>query len=249
MDADLIIIGSGAGGASLASALAPSGLKILVVEKGQPLLPSPEARDDNAIFRRGHFASSEKWMGSDGTPFVAGNYYAVGGNTKFYGAVMYRYRETDFAPRPHLQGSSPGWPLTYAELEPWYGRAEALFRVRGTTREDPTEPPHAAPYPYAPVPDEPVMARVRQRLRAAGVHAASLPLAIDIDRWLAEGKTGWDAFPNTGKGKIDAESGPLTDALAHRNVTLMTGIEVLRLETDASGQTVTAAVVRSEPPM
>lgn len=245
MDADLIIIGSGAGGASLASALAPSGLKILVLEKGQPLRPSPEARDDHAIFRRGHFAPTEKWMGSDGTPFVAGNYYAVGGNTKFYGAVMYRYRETDFTPRPHLQGSSPGWPLTYAELEPWYAKAEALFRVRGTTGEDPTEPPHASAYPFPPVPDEPVMAKVRQRLKAAGVHAASLPLAIDIDRWLAEGKTGWDAFPNTGKGKIDAESGPLTDALAHPNVSLMTGTEVLRLETDASGQTVIAAVVRT----
>lgn len=244
MDADLIIIGSGIGGATLASALAPSGLNILVVEKGQHLLPAPEARDDVAIFQGGHYAPTEKWMGSDGTPFVAGNYYVVGGNSKFFGAVMYRYRESDFHPRPHLQGSSPGWPLSYADLEPWYDRAEALFKVRGTANEDPTEPPHAAGYPFPPVPDEPVMAKVRARLQKAGAHPSSLPLAIDIDTWLAEGRTGWDAFPNTGKGKIDAESGPLTEALAHPNVRLMTGAEVLRLETDAAGGQVMAAVVR-----
>lgn len=245
MDADLVIIGSGIGGATLAAALAPSGLKILIVEKGERLLPVPEARDDVAIFQRGHYAPMETWMGSDGTPFVAGNYYVVGGNSKFFGAVMYRYREADFKPRPHLQGSSPGWPIGYAELEPWYGRAEALYKVRGTATEDPTEPPHSAPYAHAPVPDEPVMQKVRARLAKAGAHPSSLPLAIDIDTWLAEGKTGWDAFPNTGKGKIDAESGPLSDALAHPNVRLITGTEVLRLETDTAGQSVTAAIVRS----
>lgn len=244
MDADLIIVGSGIGGATLAAALAPTGLRILILEKGQRLLPSPEARDDVAIFQRGHFAPTETWMASDGTPFVAGNYYVVGGNSKFFGAVMYRYRETDFAPRPHLQGASPGWPLSYAALAPWYEKAEALFRVRGAIGEDPTEPPHASPYAYPPVPDERVMARVRDRLKKAGAHPSSLPLAIDIDAWLAEGRTGWDAFPNTGKGKIDAESGPLTDALAHPNVRLMTGAEVLRLETDACGAQVTAAIVR-----
>lgn len=244
MDADLIIIGSGIGGASLASAIAPTGLKILILEKGERIMPSPEARDDVAIFQRGHFAPTEKWMGSDGTPFVAGNYYAVGGNSKFYGAVMYRYRESDFQPRAHLQGASPGWPMRYEELEPWYGRAESLFKVRGTAKEDPTEPTHSTAYGYPPVPDEPVMRQVRSRLKRAGANPSSLPLAIDIERWLADGKTGWDAFPNTGKGKIDAESGPLSDALMYPNVQLVTGAEVLRLETDSSGTRVSAAVVR-----
>jgi len=240
MDADLIIIGSGIGGATLASALAPSGLKIIIIEKGEKLLPSPEARDDEAIFLRGHFAPTEQWMGSDGTPFVAGNYYAVGGNSKFYGAVMYRYREDDFLPRQHMGGVTPGWPLSYAELEPWYAKAEALFRVRGTAGQDNSEPPRSGPYPYLPVPDEPAMQKVRQRLAKAGVHPASLPLAIDIDAWLSEGQTGWDAFPNTGKGKIDAESGPLTDALKYPNASLVTGAEASRLETDATGDRVTA---------
>lgn len=244
MDADLIIIGSGIGGATLASAVAHTGQKILILEKGEKLLPTKESRDDVAIFMRGHFAPTEQWMGSDGTPFVAGNYYALGGNSKFYGAVMYRYREKDFAPRKHMQGEAPGWPLNYQDLAYWYDQAENLFRVRGATGEDPTEPPRSGPYPFPAVPDEPSMRMVRARLKRAGIHAASLPLAIDIDAWLNEGKTGWDAFPNTGKGKIDAESGPLTDALKHPNVTVETGTEVLRLESDESGENVVAAIVR-----
>ncbi|WP_108261860.1 GMC oxidoreductase [Mangrovicoccus ximenensis] len=246
MDADLIIIGSGVGGASLAAALAPSGLRILVVEKGRHLLPCPEARDDEAIFLRRYFAPTELWMGSDGTPFVAGNHYAVGGNSKFYGGVMYRYREADFAPRRHPGGTSPGWPLAYADLAPWYDRAERLFRVRGAAGEDPTEPPRSGSYPFPPVPDEPAIATVRRRLSAAGAHPASLPLAIDIDTWLAGGQTGWDAFPNTGRGKIDAETGPLADALACPNVTLLAGAEVVRLETGAGGTRISAAIIRMD---
>lgn len=246
MDADLIIIGSGIGGATLAAALAPSGLRILILEKGQHLRPCPEARDDEAIFLRGHFAPTEQWMGADGTPFVAGNYYAVGGNSKFYGAVMYRYREADFHPRKHFEGVTTGWPFDYTELAPWYDAAEAMFRVHGAVGEDPTEPPRGGPYAWPAVPDEPVIAEVRQRLRAAGAQPASLPLAIDIETWLAEGKTGWDAYPNTGQGKIDAETGPLNLALSYDNVQLLTESEVIRIETDAEGLRISGVVIRAE---
>jgi len=246
VDADLVIIGSGIGGATLAAALAPSGLRIVVVERGEHLRPCPEARDEVAIFRRGHFAWRERWTGPDGMPFVAACHYHVGGASKFYGAVMYRFREGDFRPRAQLRGTTPGWPLSYADMEPWYGRAEALFRVRGTAGEDPTEPPRSTPYGWPAVPDEPAMARVRERLRRAGVHPASLPLAIDIKAWLAGGMTGWDAFPNTGEGKIDAETGPLREALRHPNVTLLPGTEAIGLETDAAGARVVAAVLRGE---
>lgn len=247
IDSDVIIIGSGIGGATLASALAPSGRRILILERGQHLPDSPDARDDVAIFERGVYRSTEEWLGSDGRKFLPGNYYYVGGNSKFYGAVMYRYRAEDFLPRQHLRGASPGWDLTYAQLEPWYAQAEALFRVRGNAAEDPTEPARSGPYPYPAVPDEPALARVRDRLRQAGVHPASLPLAIDIKAWLERGQTGWDAFPNTGgAGKIDAEVGPLAMALQHPNVRLMTGAQVIRLETDASGQRVVAAVIRRD---
>nr|WP_245459105.1 GMC family oxidoreductase [Mesorhizobium sp. M1A.F.Ca.IN.022.06.1.1] len=155
---------------------------------------------------------------------------------------MYRYRLEDFSPRPHMDGASPGWPITYHELEPWYERAEAIFKVRGDPTQDPTEPPRTGPYRFPPVPDEPAIAAVRARLKEAGIHPASLPLAIDINEWLRRAKTGWDAFPNTGSGKIDAEVGPLTAALNSSNVSLVTGANVVRLETDPMGRKVTAAV-------
>lgn len=240
--ADIVIIGSGIGGASLAYKLAPSGLRIVILERGDYLKDSPQARDDVAIFQKGFYRSSEEWYGTDGTSFLPGNYYYVGGNSKFFGAVMYRYRREDFAPRPHMNGVSPGWPLAYDDLSPWYDEAEIAFRVRGADRQDPTEPAHDKPYGFPPVPDEPAIAMVRRRLEKVGIHPASLPLAIDLGAWLDRAKTGWDAFPNTGAGKIDAEVGPLAAALAHPNVSMVTGANVQRLETDAAGRRVVAAV-------
>ena len=109
----------------------------------------------------------------------------------------------------HFGGVSPAWPFPYEELEPWYSKAEQLFQVRGALGDDPTEPFHSQPYPFPPVPDEAPIARARAELKALGLHPASLPLGVDIDAWLKDGQTPWDAFPNTGAGKIDAESGPL----------------------------------------
>lgn len=240
--ADIVIVGSGVGASSLAYSLADTGRKIVILERGDYLKDSAEARDDIAIFQRGFYRPTEEWLGTDGESFLANNYYYVGGNSKFFGAVMYRYRKEDFKARPHLDGSSPGWPMSYEDLEPWYERAEQVFNVRGALGEDPTEPPHSRPYAFNAVPDEPSIASVRSRLKRAGIHPSSLPLAIDIEAWLGRAKTGWDAFPNTGLGKVDAEVGPLSQALKHPNVSIKTGANVQRLETDQSGKHITSVV-------
>jgi choline dehydrogenase-like flavoprotein len=239
-DSDVVVIGSGMGGATCAAGLAPSGARIVILERGQRLTDRPEVRDPRAIFQKGTFRPDETWFDAAGVGFNPGNYYYVGGNSKFYGAVLIRYRAQDFRPIQYAEGATPGWPFDYSELEPWYGRAERLYRVRGQIGADPTEPIHSSPYPFPPVPDEPAIAAVRQQLSAIGLNPFSLPLGVDIDRWLARGRTPWDAFPDTGAGKMDAETCGVETALASSNVSLLTGARALRLETDASGRRISA---------
>ncbi|MHC1547171.1 GMC oxidoreductase [Phyllobacterium sp. K27] len=237
--ADIVIIGSGVGGATMAAGLAASGADILILEAGDHLPDRPENRDPRAIFQKGVFRPNEIWYDETGKAFNPGNYYNVGGNSKFYGAVLTRYRAEDFKEMQHMEGVSPAWPFSYEELEPWYCKAEGLFQVRGMLGEDPTEPEHSKLYDFHPVPDEAPIRLLRQRLKNAGVHPFSLPLGIDIDTWLSHGKTPWDAHPNSFNGKMDAETTALAAALKHENVQLQTNSRVIRLETAADGRTIT----------
>ena len=232
---DIVIIGSGIGGATVASGLAASGANILILEAGDHIADRPENRDQRAIFQRGHFRPKEMWHEHGGQAFNPGNYYNVGGNSKFYGAVLVRYRREDFLEMKHREGVSPAWPFPYEELEPWYSRAEQLFQVRGALGQDPTEPYHSQPYPFPPVPDEPAIASVRTRLQANGLHTYSLPLGVDIEKWLAKARTPWDAHPNSFDGKMDAETTALAYALQHKTVRLQTRAKVIRLETSVDG--------------
>ncbi|MDR3493130.1 MAG: GMC family oxidoreductase [Ancalomicrobiaceae bacterium] len=240
---DVLIIGSGMGGATFAAGLAPTGARILILERGEQLNDSPALRDARAIFQKGVYRPDEQWIDGAGKPFNPGNYYYVGGNTKFYGAALFRYRAEDFRPVAHRDGTTPGWPFPYDELEPWYCRAEKLYRAHGALGADRTEPHHSEPYPFAPVPDEPAIAQVRERMTRAGLSPFSLPLGIDVDRWLARAPTGWDSFPDAGHGKMDAEAGGLAAALAHPNVRLLTGTYVERLLLAADGKRIAGAEV------
>ena len=235
---DVVVVGSGMGGATCAAGLAPTGARILIIERGERLKDSDAARDARAIFQRGVFRPQEAWLDGAGRPFTPGNYYYVGGNSKLYGAVLIRCRAQDFEPIQYREGVTVGWPFGYEELEPWYSRAEKLYRVRGALGFDPTEPRHSAPYPYGPVPDEPAIAKVRERMKRAGLNPFPLPLGVDVDLWLSRAKTPWDAFPDTGTGKMDAETCGVAEALAHPNVELRENARVERLLLDADGRRV-----------
>ena len=243
---DVLIIGSGIGGATMAASLAPTGKSILILERGEHLRPSAQDRDDHAIFAQGVFRPREAWLDGTNAPFNPGNYYYVGGNSKFYGAVLIRYRAQDFAPVRHMGGTTPGWPFDYAELEPFYGQAEQLYQVRGQMGQDPTEPPHTTGYPHPPVPDEPAIAALRARLVKVGLHPASLPLGVDLPRWLARARTPWDAFPDTTGGKMDAETAALAVALRHKNVHLRTNAQVTRLHARPDGTIGSVALASGE---
>ncbi len=235
MRADVVIIGSGIGGASIAEALAPSGKRVVVLERGAALQSGPHDRDAKAIFGDGVFRPDERWLDGADRPFSPGNYYCVGGNSKFYGAVMLRYREADFRPIVHQGGATPGWPISYAELAPFYDQAEALYRVHGAMGEDPTEPARRGCYPDGPVPDEADVTDLRERLTAVGLSPASLPLAVDLGKWLAAGQTTWDAYPNTCGGKSDGET-ILQEAQTKGLVELRTESVAEQLELDADGK-------------
>ncbi len=225
---DILILGSGMGGATLAASLAPSGKTIVILERGEYLRDCPQARDGAAVFT-GHFNPKETWLDEAGGTFQPNNYYHPGGNSKFYGAVLMRYRAEDFSPLKHMEGTAPGWPITYSEFEPYYQAAETLYQVRGDVAGDATEPPHSGPYPHPPVPHEPDMIDLMNRMRAQGLSPSALPLGVDIDLWLKGGAQTFDGFPNTRGGKMDAETIGLAQALKHPNVTLITGAMVTRL--------------------
>ncbi len=233
-DADIIIVGSGIGGATLAAGLKGSGLRVLVLERGQLLQDSPEARDAEAIYAHGHYRPHETWLTPEGERFNPGNYAYVGGNSKFYGGVMLRYRAADFGPIQHQGGVTRGWPYSYDTLAPFYDRAEALYQVRGDADADPTEPPHGQPYPHTPVPHETEMADLCGRLQKVGLTPAPIPLAVDVDRWLGRARTPWDGFPDTNGGKLDAESAALVVALEDPMIALRTGVEVRKIEHDGA---------------
>ncbi|MDX0009835.1 choline dehydrogenase-like flavoprotein [Sinorhizobium medicae] len=240
---DIVIIGSGMGGATLAAGLAGSGARIVILERGEAIVDTPQARDARAIFIDKHFRTTERWQVGK-RRVRPSHYYCVGGNTKFYGAILIRYRREDFGEKQHFTGTSPAWPFSYETFEPWYSAAETLYAVRGTLDEDPTEPYHSIPYPHPPVPDEPDIARFRAELRGVGLHPASLPLGIDIDAWLQRGQDPWDAFPDTTGGKMDAQTRGLATALADSLISLETGARVDRLEVSPDGRRVAAVHYR-----
>jgi choline dehydrogenase-like flavoprotein len=248
---DVVIIGTGAGGGTLARHLAPSGKRILLLERGDWLPREPENWLAQSVFVDNRYVSPDTWYDAAGKPFQPQVHYFVGGATKLYGAALYRLRAEDFGELRHHDGISPAWPIAYDELEPYYTRAEQLYRVHGARGEDPTEPGASAPYPFPAVSHEPRIQLLHDQLAAAGFHPFHAPCGID----LAEAAMPFsscvrcancDGFPCLVHAKSDAEVISVRPALEHDNVTLLTNAQVTRLETDDAGTTVTQVVVERD---
>jgi choline dehydrogenase-like flavoprotein len=242
---DVIIIGRGAGGGTLAWKLAPSGKRILLVERGD-FVPREKANwDPRAVNVEGRYQAKESWLDRDGRELHPHTNYAVGGNTKFYGAALFRMRERDFGELAHHGGISPAWPISYADLEPYYTAAEHLYQVRGERGVDPTEPWASAPYAHPPVSHEPRIAKLAADLERAGLAPFHVPLGVRLDERDRRSSPclrceTCDGFPCLVGAKSDAETICVRPALARSNVTLVTGARVERLEADASGRRVVA---------
>src|SRR3954453_20905622 len=247
--ADVVVIGSGAGGGAVTWALAPTGKKITLLERGDHLPREPENWDPQALWADHRYANSGMWTdGADGRRFTPKQHYYVGGNTKFYGAILYRFRERDFGAVRHVDGVSPAWPISYADLAPWYDQAEQLYQVHGTRGEDPDDPPASGPYPWPAISDEPRIAQLRADLTAAGLHPFSLPNGILLDEAQPHLSAcircaTCDGFPCLVNGKADAQLMTVEPALRHDNVQLRTRSRVVRLETDPTGRSVSRVIV------
>ncbi|HXV34134.1 MAG TPA: GMC family oxidoreductase [Gaiellaceae bacterium] len=248
---DVVIVGSGAGGGTLARHLAPSGKRILLLERGGWLPREPENWLAQSVFVENRYVSPETWYDAGGKPFQPQVHYFVGGATKLYGAALYRLREEDFGELRHHDGVSPAWPIAYEELEPYYTQAEQLYQVHGARGEDPTEPEASAAYPHPAVSHEPRIQQLSDDLAAAGYHPFHAPCGILLDESNPPYSAcvrcaNCDGFPCVVHAKSDAEVIAVRPALEHPNVTLLTNARAVRLETDAAGTSVTGVVVERE---
>jgi choline dehydrogenase-like flavoprotein len=247
-DYDIIIIGSGAGGGTLARHLAPSGKRILILERGGWLPREPENWSASEVFIANRYTSKDTWRDKNGNEFQPGVHYFVGGATKLYGAALYRLRKEDFGVLQHHDGISPAWPLGYEDFEPYYTKAEQMYHVHGARGEDPTEPPSSAPYPHPAVSHEPRIQKLADDLKRAGYHPFHSPCGIMLN----EANRPYsqcvrcedcDGFPCLVQAKSDAEVLGVRPALEHPNVTLLTDSQVLKLVTDPSGKSVSEVLV------
>jgi choline dehydrogenase-like flavoprotein len=239
LSADIVVIGSGMGGATTALALARRGADVLILERGDHLPREPANWSTRAVFTERRYKPAERWLDGAGTPFHPGVHYVVGGNTKVYGASLPRLREQDFAALEHREGTSPAWPFAYAALEPYYGQAEAMYRVHSTPGEDPTEPWRSTPFPYPALAHEPYIADLARRLRAQGVTPSATAMGVDLrpgGRCVRCATC--DGFPCPLGAKSDAETCAVEPALRTGNVRLETGVRVRRITTDAIGRAV-----------
>jgi len=246
---DVIIIGTGAGGGTLAHRLAPSGKTILMLERGGYVPREKDNWSTKAVYLEGKYQTKEQWHDKDGKPLHPHTNYYVGGNTKFYGAALFRFRREDFGDIKHHGGNSPSWPISYEDLEPYYTQAERLYHVHGKRGEDPTEPQTSEPYPYPPVSHEPRMQHLSDDFERSGLRPFHTPLGVMLDegnpqKSLCIRCETCDGHPCLVNAKSDTQVVCVDPALEYPNVTLLTNAYVDRLETSPSGREVTKVIVQ-----
>jgi choline dehydrogenase-like flavoprotein len=246
---DVVIIGTGAGGGTLANVLARTGKRILLLERGNFLPREKENWDPENVFVNGRYISRDTWYDvHGGKTFQPQVHYFVGGATKMYGAALYRLRPEDFGEIQHADGLSPAWPVGYDDFEPWYSEAEWLYQVHGEHGGDPTEGHWSKQYPWPPVSHEPRIAQIADDLSKAGYRPFAAPCGVLLNEADRPKSTcircnTCDGFPCLVHAKSDAEIMAVRPVLDLPNVTMLVDAEAERLETNPSGETVTRVIV------
>lgn len=232
--ASVVIVGSGMGGGTLAWGLAQRGIDVLVVERGNYLPQEKQNWSPEAVFVQRRYKPREMWVDDDGHEFSPGVHYVVGGNTKVYGSSLPRLREEDFELTEYPSGASPAWPFRYSDIEPYYSQIEQLFRVHGTTGEDPSEPWRSTPFPYPALTHEPYVAETIRRLREQGLHPSSTAMGVDLRPGGACIRCSTcDGFPCRLGAKSDAQTCGIDPAVATGHVRVLTDTKIDRLVAEA----------------
>ena len=245
---DVVIIGTGSGGSTMAYALAATGKKILILERGGYIPKEKQNWDAHEVVTVGRYRPNDVWYDENDHPFKPFIHYNVGGNSKMYGAALFRFREKDFETTQHYGGVSPAWPFQYDTLAPWYTRAEYLYHVHGKRGSDPTEPPASAAYPQPPLPYEPMIADLEMKMRQIGLQPFPLPMGVKLPQDYGNTKDSpvllenFDGFPDPTDSKTDGQTVALKPALARENVTLLTNAYAEKLITDSTGKQVEKVV-------
>src|SRR3989441_1336247 len=248
---DVAILGTGAGGGTLAYALAPTGKNILLLERGDYVPREKDNWETRAVNLEGKYNTKEVWRDRDGKELHPHTNYYVGGNTKFYGAALFRLRREDFGEVKHWGGVSPARPVADEALEPYYARAEQLDHGHGERGVDPTDPPAQSPSPHPPVSHEPRIQQLADDWARLGRRPFHVPLGVMLDETNPRKSrcircATCDGHPCLVYAKSDAQVVCVDPALEHPNVTLVTNAHVTRLETSASGREVTHIVVERQ---
>ena len=248
---DYIIVGTGAGGSTIAYKLAQSGKKILIIERGDFLPKETDNWNPKVVYTEGKYRTKEKWVDKDNQEFEPFTHYCVGGNTKMYGAALLRLRESDFGEVTHYGGVSPAWPISYNDLEPYYTTAEKLYHVHGQRGIDPTDPPSSEPYPFPPIAHEPRMQEIFDNLKKAGINPAPIALGVRLptDNTTQKATVNlslFDGYPDPTETKADSHVVCLNKILDDDNVTLITNHTVEKLRTDPSGKKIEEVVCKNK---
>jgi len=249
---DIVIVGTGTGGGTIAKKLAATGKKILILERGGFIPREKENWDPVEVVEKGRYRPKQTWYDKDEKPFTPFIYYAVGGNSKAYGAAAFRLREKDFTEYMTPAGLSPAWPLSYTDFKPYYDEAEKMMYVHGQRGEDPTEPFTDTDYPHKPIAVEPFTRELFENVRRTGIRAYPIPMALKLPQ--DEGSqpdapltlANFDGFPDPTESKSDSHVLGIRPALEHANVELITHALVTRLETDARGREVKKVMVEKD---
>lgn len=241
---DIIIIGTGSGGSTMAYKLAPSGKRILILERGGFIPKEKENWDAHEVVNVGRYRPHEKWLDQDDKPFKPFIHYNVGGNSKMYGAALFRFRESDFEEVKHYGGTSPEWPIKYDTYESYYTIAEKLYSVHGKRGIDPSEPWTTSDYPLPALTYEPLIKDLTENLVKIGLQPFPLPMGIKLPQDYTQTEApvvleNFDGFPDPTDSKADGQTMALRPALKNKNVTLLTHAYVEKLDTDASGKRIT----------